>query len=130
MKKSIIAVIIVVIVGYLGWQGFHYWDTTYNGVTAYAKVESAKKVASKNNDGSNYKINGKQVYTYQYDSVTWVTTSGEVRHVNFTSAESTNPTPIATGTYVKAKISQKRVISGPNPVAASAVPTAVKTKLN
>lgn len=130
MKKRIIGLVVVALLAIGGWQVYRYWDTTYHGVTAYAKVGASQKVASQNDDGSPYRINGKQVYTYEYKHVIWVTTGGQVRHVDFSSLEKTNPQRLAPGTYVKATISQKRVISGPNPVAVSALPAKVKAKLD
>lgn len=129
MKKWLISLIVVVIVAFGGYKAYSYWNSTYNGTTAYAIIGDAQKIASTTSKGGAYKINGKQVYTYEYKDLTWVTTSGQVRKVGYQTLESTDPVKIAKGSYVKATVSQKRVIKFAGTVAASAVPTAVKTKL-
>ena len=75
MKKvvGIVGVLVLIVIGFFGYQ---YWNSTYNGVDAYAVVIEGKKVASKNEDGSLYKVNGKQYYTYEYE-LKWVTKNGQ-----------------------------------------------------
>ncbi|BAN74567.1 MULTISPECIES: DUF1093 domain-containing protein [Lacticaseibacillus] len=126
--KRVIGVVALLAVLVLGFFGYQYWNSTYNGVEAYAVVTEGKKEASKNDDGSPYKVNGKQYYTYEYDFV-WITKDGQERKLGFSSPESADPKPLTPGTYVKAKISQKRVTAGPQTVSADSVPAAIKDKL-
>lgn len=37
MKKRIIGLVVVALLAIGGWQVYRYWDTTYHGVTAYAR---------------------------------------------------------------------------------------------
>ena len=127
MKKvvGIVGVLVLIVIGFFG---YHYWNSTYNGVDAYAVVIEGKKVASKNEDGSLYKVNGKQYYTYEYE-LKWVTKNGQTRNLGYSSEESANPKALTPGSYVKAKVAQKRVLTTPQPVSEQALPQTVKAKL-
>lgn len=91
-------------------------------------VTEGKKEASKNEDGSLYKVNGKQYYTYEYE-LKWVTKDGQTRNLGYSSEESANPKALTPGSYVKAKVAQKRVLTTPQPVSEQALPQIVKAKL-
>ena len=127
MKKpfGVVFLLVVIVWGFFGYQ---YWNSTYNGVESYAKVTQGTKHASKNNDGSPYKVNGKQYYYYDYE-FTWVTKDGQKREVGYESGESANPTELQPGSYVKATVSEKRVIKGPEVVNKNAIPASVLSKL-
>ena len=128
MKKvvGIVGVLVLIVIGFFGYQ---YWNSTYNGVDAYAVVTEGKKEASKNEDGSLYKVNGKQYYTYEYE-LKWVTKDGQTRNLGYSSEESANPKALTPGSYVKAKVAQKRVLTTPQPISKQALPQTVKAKLN
>lgn len=121
MRKAIVGIIVLVIVAFGGYKAYSYWNTTYNGVTSYAVVQSAAKHKSKTDNGADYKKNGQQVYYYKYD-LTWADASGHTKQVAWESTESTDPKPLAPGSYLKAKVSAKRVTQGPSVVAKSQVP--------
>jgi uncharacterized protein YxeA len=121
MRKAIIGIIVLVIVAFGGYKAYSYWNTTYNGETAYAVVPTAVKHKSKTDSGADYKKNGQQVYYYDYD-FTWANAKGDIKHVGWESEESTNPTPLPKGDYVTAKVSAKRVIEGPQNIAVTQVP--------
>lgn len=123
MRKGIIGIIVLVIIAIGGYKAYSYWNATYNGTTNYAIVPTAVKHKSKTDDGGNYKQNGQQVYYYRYD-FTWADEKGNVKHVAWDSAESTNPTPLAQGSYVKAMVSAKRVTKGMQNISKDAVPAA------
>lgn len=127
MKKvvGVVGVLVLIVIGFFGYQ---YWNSTYNGVEAYALVTEGKKEASKNEDGSLYKVNGKQYYTYEYE-LKWVTKNGQTRNLGYSSEESANPKALTPGSYVKAKVAQKRVLTTPQPVSKQALPQTVKAKL-
>ena len=127
MKKvvGIVGVLVLIVIGFFGYQ---YWNSTYNGVEAYALVTEGKKEASKNEDGSLYKVNGKQYYTYEYE-LKWVTKNGQTRNLGYSSEESANPKALTPGSYVKAKVAQKRVLTTPQPISKQALPQTVKAKL-
>ena len=127
MKKvvGVVGVLVLIVIGLFGYQ---YWNGTYNGVEAYALVTEGKKEASKNEDGSLYKVNGKQYYTYEYE-LKWVTKDGQTRNLGYSSEESANPKALTPGSYVKAKVAQKRVLTTPQPISKQALPQTVKAKL-
>ncbi|UUT37237.1 YxeA family protein [Lacticaseibacillus rhamnosus] len=127
MKKvvGVVGVLVLIVIGFFGYQ---YWNSTYNGVEAYALVTEGKKEASKNEDGSLYKVNGKQYYTYEYE-LKWVTKDGQTRNLGYSSEESANPKALTPSSYVKAKVAQKRVLTTPQPISKQALPQTVKAKL-
>lgn len=127
MKKilGLLGLVVLVVAGYFGYK---YWDSTYNGQTAYAIVQTPTKKESKNDDGSNYTKNGQQYYYYDYE-LSWVTESGKKLTVGWDSPEGPNPTPITAGSIVKGKVSQKRVIEAPNVVSEGDVPESVLNQL-
>ena len=127
MKKvvGVVGVLVLIVIGFFGYQ---YWNSTYNGVEAYALVTEGKKEASKNEDGSLYKVNGKQYYTYEYE-LKWVTKDCQTRNLGYSSEESANPKALTPGSYVKAKVAQKRVLTTPQPISKQALPQTVKAKL-
>ena len=127
MKKvvGVVGVLVLIVIGFFGYQ---YWNGTDNGVEAYALVTEGKKEASKNEDGSLYKVNGKQYYTYEYE-LKWVTKDGQTRNLGYSSEESANPKALTPGSYVKAKVAQKRVLTTPQPISKQALPQTVKAKL-
>ncbi|MDF3334920.1 DUF1093 domain-containing protein [Lacticaseibacillus rhamnosus] len=127
MKKvvGVVGVLVLIVIGFFGYQ---YWNSTYNGVEAYALVTEGKKEASKNEDGSLYKVNGKQYYTYEYE-LKWVTKDGQTRNLGYSSEESANPKALTPGSYVKAKVAQKRVLTTPQPISKQALPQTVNAKL-
>lgn len=55
MKKAFGVVFLLVVI-VLGFFGYQYWNSTYNGVESYAKVTQGTKHASKNNDGPLIKL--------------------------------------------------------------------------
>ncbi|MFD1486046.1 DUF1093 domain-containing protein [Lacticaseibacillus baoqingensis] len=121
MRKAIIGLIVLVIVVFGGYKAYSYWNTTYNGETAYAQVPAAVKHKSKTDSGADYKKNGQQVYYYEYD-FTWANAKGETKHVAWEGPESTDPTPLAKGSYVTAKVSAKRVTKGMQTISVNQVP--------
>ena len=123
MRKGIIGIIALVIILFGGYKAYSYWNTTYHGTTNYAVVPTAVRHKSKTDDGGNYKQNGQQVYYYSYD-FTWADEKGNVKHVAWDSAESTNPTPLAQGSYVKAMASAKCVTKGRPNISKDAEPDA------
>ncbi|WP_461214571.1 DUF1093 domain-containing protein [Lacticaseibacillus sp. GG6-2] len=123
MRKAIIGIVVLVIVAFGGYKAYSYWNSTYNGTTNYAVVPEPVKHKSKTDGGGDYKKNGQQVYYYSYD-FTWADADGNVKHVAWDSAESTNPTPLTPGSYVTAKVSAKRVTKGLHTVAKADVPAA------
>lgn len=128
MRKAIISVIVLVILAFGGYKAYSYWNSTYNGTTNYAVVPTPVKQKSKTDDGGDYKKNGQQVYYYEYDFV-WSDPEGNIKHVGWDSAESTDPVPLNEGDYVTAKVSAKRVTKGLHAIPASEVPEAAKQAL-
>ncbi|WP_179396059.1 DUF1093 domain-containing protein [Lacticaseibacillus absianus] len=124
MKKVLGALLVLAIVAG-GWFGFKYYNETYTGQTAYAKVTTTPtKEQTKDSSG---KVQA-GLYSYDYD-FTFVFADGTTQQMSY-ELTGKDPQPLTVGKYVKAKISAKRVIEGPNYVDASAVPAKAMAKLN
>lgn len=123
--KKIIALIALVAVGVVGFKGWQYYQETYQGVTAYALVPDTVPEKVQTVDDSGNKIDGWSSYDYQ---LTFVKTDGSTQQLEYELSNS-DPTPLRPGAIVKAKISQKRVIEGPNEVPQDKVPAEVLKKL-
>ena len=77
-------------------------------------------------DGSGKKIEGYSSYKYTFE---FVKENGERQEMTY-ELSGEDIQPYAPNTLVKAEISQKRIISGPNEVAEKDVPADVLKKLN
>ena len=99
--KKVVGVVGVLVLIVIGFFGYQYWNGTYNG---------------------------KQYYTYEYE-LKWVTKDGQTRNLGYSSEESANPKALTPGSYVKAKVAQKRVLTTPQPISKQALPQTVKAKL-
>lgn len=124
--KKIIGLIAIVILGVAGYKGYEYYRSTYTGETAYAyiPIEIPQKEQTKDDDGKD--IEGWSSYKYQ---LLFVKENGETQSMNYELHES-DPTPFAPGAIVKAKISEKRVLEGPNVVEKDSVPKDILNKLD
>ena len=111
--KKIIGFILVVLLGFVGYKGYEYYQSTYSGQTAYAYVPSEipPKVQHESKSGI-----GDQSPWYSYDYT-----------LNFVKED--NAKPLTPNSYVKAVISEKRTIKGPNGVEKDAIPKKVLEKL-
>lgn len=123
--KKIIALVVVVLLGVVGFKGWQYYQETYQGVTAYALVPETVPEKVQTVDDSGEKIAGWSSYKYQ---LTFVKADGSTQQMSYELSNS-DPTPLRPGAIVKAEISQKRVIEGPNEVAQNKVPDKVLAQL-
>ncbi|WP_125768699.1 YxeA family protein [Lapidilactobacillus wuchangensis] len=124
MKKIILGLLTLVLAVGVFIGGQRYYRQTYQGEPAYAIItEVPAKQPTKSDDGQVQA----GLYSYVYD-LDWVLTNGNHRKVSY-ELSSENPRPFAVGKYVKAEISEKRVIKGPSQVDDTQVPTAVKQAL-
>lgn len=118
--------LVVVLLAYLGWN---YYAETYQAHEAYAVVSSKVPTKKKTVDDSGKAIANSYSYVYNFR---FVRTDGKVQHLQYELMGS-NPKPFTPNSYVKAQISEKRVIEGPNQVSADRtdqIPSNVKAKLN
>lgn len=115
-KKMTITLLLAL--GILGTTGCSYYNDTYKGVEAYARIpdQVPEKVETKDKDG---KVQA-GLYSYQYNLE--FITKDEVKQSMDVEVTDESPTPFTPGSYVKAKISKKRIIEGPNSVDESKIP--------
>lgn len=124
MKKIITVVaLLFVIIG--GIFGFKYYQQTYAGKTAYAKVSETvpQKEVTKDSNGKEVKDS----YSYEYE-FTFVKKDGSVQKMSYELASS-NPEPLTPNSYIEAEISETRIVSGPKTVSESEVPKNILEKL-
>lgn len=117
--------LLLLAVGVASFAGCSYYKDTYKGVEAYAKIpeQVPEKVQTKDHNG---KVQS-GLYSYHYN-LTFITIDGDTQQMDYELSDE-NPTPFEPGSYVKAKISKKRAIEGPNGVSESDVPKDVLEKL-
>lgn len=121
--KKIIGLIAAVLVVFGLYKGYEYYNVTYKATPAYAKVPAQVPELKDTVDDAGKKIAGSKSYSYK---LTVITTDGERRVLDYNIEDADPLTPNA---YVKADISQKRVVKGPEGVQKSDVPTSVLEKL-
>ena len=123
--KKIIVLIFVVLLGVLGYRAFGYYNDTYRATVAYAQVPPEVPVLEQTVDDSGREIQGYHSYEYAFD---FVLENGEKQTMHFElSAE--NPQPFKPNSYVKAEISKKRVVNGPNAIAFEQIPQQIQEQL-
>lgn len=116
--KKIIGIIVIVAVVVVGFFGFQYYQNTYNGHEAYAKVPTTVPEKHETKD-SNGKVIGNS-YSYDY-TFTFVTPKGEKVEMGYTLIGE-DPQPLTPGAYISAEISKTRIVSGPNDIEKSKIP--------
>lgn len=124
--KKIVGISAVVILLVSGYMGFNYWNDAYNGKTAYALIpeEIPEKEQTKNMNG-----NIQQGFcTYNYE-LRFAKENGEVKTMKY-SISGTPPEPLTSNSYVKAKISKKRVTSGPSAISEADIPSSLEEILD
>lgn len=119
--KKIIGLVAIVLVGFLGFSGYKYWNETYNGKVSYALVPTEIPEKQETVDASGVVQEGLFSYKYSFD---FVNEDGSHQPMTF-ELTGENPEPFAPNTIVRAKVSQKRVTEGPNHVEENTVPKKV-----
>lgn len=124
MRKIVwlIVGVAIVVLAYFGWN---YYQETYQGHTAYAVVSNRVPKREKTVSDSGKTIDNSYSYVYHFK---FVRTDGKVQKMDYELTGS-DPKPFTPNSYVKADISEKRVINGPNQVSADKVPSDIKAKL-
>lgn len=124
--KKIIGVIFLIALGVAGYFGYNYYNDTYNGQTAYARIPETVPEKTQTKSDSGEIIKGWSSYKY---TLTFVKENGEKQTMGY-DLSGENPTPYQPNAIVKADISKKRIIKGPNAVSESEVPDKVMKELN
>ncbi|CAH0418840.1 YxeA family protein [Periweissella ghanensis] len=125
MKKAIGIVILAVLVAVGGFYGYKYYDATYQDVPAYALVPNQVPTKEQTRDDNGKTVPNSITYKYHFD---FVKANGQHQKMSFI-LEGADIKPFTPGSYVKAKISEKRVTQGPNEVQKTDVPKNVQTEL-
>lgn len=130
--KNILGVVAVLILGVMGWFGYQYYQNTYVGVDAYAKVPNQipEKKETVDSKGQTVKdSNGATFYSYNYKDLSFVKKDGKIQKSDY-ELSATTPTPFAPGTYLYAKVSKNRIVEGPNVIKEDQVPSELKEKVD
>lgn len=119
----VLAILVAAVVIIFGWK---YYQDNYQAETAYAVVPNEVPAKKQATDDSGKKISGVHTYDYKFE---FVLKNGEKRTLDYElTGEKVKPfTPNA---VVKAEISKKRVIKGPNEISKDKVPNKVRKILN
>lgn len=128
--KKIASIILLGFVLVVGFKGYQYYNDTYKATLAYAKVPTAIPDKEEAVDDSGEKItesDGSILYTYNY-SFDFVKKGGKKQTQTF-SLTGKEPEPYVPGTYVKAEISNKRVVKGPYAVSEKEIPSDILNKI-
>lgn len=125
MMKKIVGVLFVGLLVFGGYKGYKYYQSTYSGISAYAVVPKEIPTKEQTKDDSGNEIPGYSSYNYTFS---FIKDNGETQTMSY-ELHGENPSPFTPGAIVKAKISEKRVIEGPNEVSESDVPTSILEKL-
>lgn len=124
--KKIVGLIVLILIGAGGFFGYRYYQDTYQGVTAYAKVPT--QVPEKVEHQSESKVgDASSWYSYDY-KLTFVKEDGSTKQDSY-QASGDNPKPLEPGAYIKVKMSKKRILEGPAVVSESDIPENVLAKL-
>lgn len=118
MKKPVQLILLagLLIVGFFGYR---YYQETYVGEIAYTRIpaEIPEKVSHESESGIG---DDSPWYSYDY-TVTFVKEDGSTKKDSL-SISGDNPQPLEPNSYVKVKISKKRIIEGPNNISESEIP--------
>ncbi|MBP2099026.1 DUF1093 domain-containing protein [Enterococcus rivorum] len=115
--------VIIALVG--GYFGYKYYAETYQDMKAYALVPESipEKKPIKNDTGAIEE----GLFSYHY-TLTFVKENGETQIMDYELSGET-PTPLKPHSFVEAKISQKRITSGPSEISRTAIPEKVLKQL-
>lgn len=124
-RKKFIALGSLVLVMFFGLNGCSYYKDTYSGQTAYAKVSETvpEKVQTKDSQGEVQE--GLYSLNYTFD---FVKEDGTKQVMTYELVDK-DPQPLEPGSYVRAVISKKRIIKGPNGIKQEEIPEKVRETL-
>ncbi len=128
--KKLSLIILIVVVGFIGFKGYVYYNNTYRATTAYAIVPKRipEKTEAVDMSGDKIKENdGSPTYSYDY-SFDFIKANGKKQTQGYTMS-SAKPTPYTPGTFIRAEISNKRVVKGPYVVDENKIPKDILEKL-
>jgi Protein of unknown function (DUF1093). len=128
MKKGylfIAGILTLFLVAGLAIQFQKYYNNTYVASEGYTRVPLNVPQREKTRDGSGKVIEGS--YSYQYEFV-FITREGNKKNISF-ELTGENVTPFKPGQYLKAKVSNTRVVYGPSVVKQDDIPQSVLKKI-
>lgn len=126
MTKKIILIVGLILIVIFGYKGYEYYDSTYKGTTAYAKVSEVVPQVEDTKDDTGQTVPGSKSYKYDFD---FVKEDGSTQKMDYELSGS-NVTPLQPGSYIKVSMSKKRIISGPSQVSKSDIPKKVLDELD
>ncbi|MCH3577633.1 YxeA family protein [Enterococcus faecium] len=124
--KKILGLIVIILIAFIGWKGWDYYQSTYVGKDYYAVVK-APMPAETDIKADNGEVLGRG-FKYNVDAYA---ENGEKRQLDFdviTSGDSANGSAYPEGTILQLKASEKRIIEK-KVITSDKVPSSVKEKL-
>ncbi|MCE5961215.1 YxeA family protein [Pediococcus pentosaceus] len=124
MKKIIwfIVAIVIIVAALAGWKAY---SESYQGRTAYTVVPEKVPAKVATVDDSGKKVTDSYSYKYKFN---FVLKNGQKKSMKY-ELIGTDPKPFTPGQLIKAEISKKRIIEGPNSVNRKDIPQKVRTEL-
>jgi Protein of unknown function (DUF1093). len=124
--KQIFSVLFIIVVSVMGYFGYNYYQETYHATVAYAQVPAEVPALEQTVDDAGDPIKNYHSYNYMFD---FVLENGDHQQMHYEVSDE-NPEPLKPGSYVKAEISKKRVVKGPNSVDFNQMPQNVQNQLS
>ena len=123
--RKILRIILLLVLLTGGYFGYKYYDDTYRTEVAYALVPLKVPEKTETRDSSGKVVDN--TFSYEYNFM-FVKENGEKQEMSY-DVSGSNPIPFEPGSYVKADISKKRVVHGPNGVKKTKIPKTVIKEL-
>lgn len=124
--KKLFSLILLAFVLAGGFFGYRYYQETYVGEVAYAKVPAQTPEKTKHESETNIGDNSPW-YSYDY-MVTFVKADGSTKKDSLNVSGDT-PQPLEPNSYVKVKMSQKRIVEGPTTISKDEIPANILAKI-
>ncbi|QEA59665.1 DUF1093 domain-containing protein [Leuconostoc koreense] len=125
-RKSIFLVsIILVVMAIIFVQVARYYHDTYVTEVGYARTSAHVPKKEKTVDGSGKIISHSHSYKYKFH---FITKKGERKIINY-ELSGENVRPLKENSFIKADISDERVVKGPYNISKSTIPDNIMCKL-
>lgn len=106
-------------------SGCKYYQDTYKGEEYYSIVPQQVPAREQTKDKDGKIVEGSYSYNYQ---LKWADKDGKVITKKY-ELSGKSPTPLTPGRYIKAEISKKRIVEGPNYIEQNEVPKKALEKI-
>lgn len=124
MKKTVLTITLL-IATFFTLTGCSYYKDTYQGTTYYAVVPETVPEKEVTLDNQGKEVAGS--FSYKY-TLNWADAKGNTKEFDVEIAGD-SPENLVPGSFVKAEISEKRIVEGPNYIEMEEIPAAALEKI-